>query len=133
MISFELFSPAGSAPIYQQIIMYVKRGIASGVIRDGDEMPSRRMLSALLGVNPNTAQKACRILEDEGLISSSPGAKSFVTASREKIAAVRREVFESQISELIAIMKQTGMTLDTCIETVTRLWDENNGRKDESL
>ena len=133
MISFELFSPSGSAPIYQQIIMYVKRGIASGVICDGDEMPSRRMLSALLGVNPNTAQKACRILEDEGLISSSPGAKSFVTASREKIAAVRREVFESQISELIAIMKQTGMTLDTCIETVTRLWDENNGRKDESL
>ena len=133
MISFELFSPSGSAPIYQQIIMYIKRGLASGAIHDGDEMPSRRMLSALLGVNPNTAQKACRILEDEGLISSSPGAKSFVTASREKIAAVRREVFESQISELIAIMKQTGMTLDTCIETVTRLWDENNGRKDESL
>ncbi len=133
MISFELFSPSGSAPIYQQIIMYIKRGIASGAIHDGDEMPSRRMLSALLGVNPNTAQKACRILEEEGLISSSPGAKSFVTIDDGKITAIRGEVFESQISELVTIMKQSGMTLDTCIETVTRLWDENNGRKDESL
>ena len=50
-----------------------------------------------------------------------------------KITAIRGEVFESQISELVTIMKQSGMTLDTCIETVTRLWDENNGRKDESL
>ena len=91
------------------------------------------MLSALLGVNPNTAQKACRILEEEGLISSSPGAKSFVTIDDGKITAIRGEVFESQISELVTIMKQSGMTLDTCIETVTRLWDENNGRKDESL
>ena len=32
-------------------------GAVSGTIRDGDELPSRRVLSALLGVNPNTVQK----------------------------------------------------------------------------
>ena len=57
---------------------YVKRGVVSGAIVDGDELPSRRVVSALLGVNPNTVQKAYRALEDEGLIESHTGAKSRV-------------------------------------------------------
>ena len=43
--------------IYQQILLFIKRGVIVGTIKDGDELPSRRVLSALLGVNPNTVQK----------------------------------------------------------------------------
>ena len=74
MISFDHFIPNDQSPIYQQIILYIKQGIAAGVIRNGDEMPSRRTLSALLGVNPNTVQKSYKLLEEEGIISSTPGA-----------------------------------------------------------
>ena len=38
-----------------------------------DELPSRRVLSAMLGVNPNTIQKAYKILEDNALIASHGG------------------------------------------------------------
>ena len=62
MISFESFIMEDGMPIYLQIILFVKRGIIAGVIVDGDELPSRRVLSALLGVNPNTVQKAYRML-----------------------------------------------------------------------
>lgn len=78
LISFEGFHMEEGIPIYQQILLYLKRGAVAGDIRDGDELPSRRALSALLGVNPNTVQKAYRQLEEEGLIYSHTGAKSCV-------------------------------------------------------
>ena len=64
MISFESFVPDGNVPIYLQIVGYIKRGIVAGTIGNGAEMPSRRMLSALLGVNPNTVQKSYAMLEE---------------------------------------------------------------------
>ena len=70
MIQFDSFMQAEGVPIYQQIIRYVKQGIAAGTIRDGEELPSRRVLSALLAVNPNTVQKAYRMMEEEGLVES---------------------------------------------------------------
>ena len=61
MVSFDAFRAVDGTPVYLQIIRYIKRGAVAGTIRDGDELPSRRVLSALLGVNPNTVQKACRM------------------------------------------------------------------------
>ena len=52
MIQFDSFMQAEGVPIYQQIIRYVKQGIAAGTIRDGEELPSRRVLSALLAIFP---------------------------------------------------------------------------------
>lgn len=72
MLSFSGFRLEDGSPIYQQIIRYLEQGIAAGTIRDGDGLPSRRVLSAQLGVNPNTVQKACRMLEEAG---SSPPAR----------------------------------------------------------
>lgn len=130
MISFENFSPLDGVPIYLQIILYVKRGLAAGIIKNGDEMPSRRMLSAMLGVNPNTAQKACRLLEEDGIISSSPGAKSYITIHEEKISAIRAELFEAQAKEIISAMKQMGLSKDEAMSAIGQLWDDNS-RKDE--
>ena len=58
MVSFEAFRAVDGTPVYLQIINFIKRGAIAGTIRDGDELPSRRVLSALLGINPNTVQKA---------------------------------------------------------------------------
>ena len=90
MIQFDSFMQAEGVPIYQQIIRYVKQGIAAGTIRDGEELPSRRVLSALLAVNPNTVQKAYRMMEEEGLVESHTGAKSCVhaDAGRSRIVAM---------------------------------------------
>lgn len=76
MVSFDDLVLLDGMPIYQQILRHVKLGIAGGTIAPGDALPSRRVLSALLGVNPNTVQKAYRLLEEEGLIQSRSGAKS---------------------------------------------------------
>ena len=54
MISFDSFIAQDGVPIYLQIVKHIKSGIVSGTVVNGDEVPSRRVLSALLGVNPNT-------------------------------------------------------------------------------
>ena len=89
MISFEQFLMEDGVPIYLQILLFIKRGAIAGTIHDGDELPSRRMLSALLSVNPNTVQKAYRMLEDEGLIQSHSGAKSYMVLDEEKLELIR--------------------------------------------
>ena len=101
MVSFESFVQTDGAPIYLQIIRHIKQGIAAGTVSDGEEMPSRRVLSALLGVNPNTVQKAYRLLEEEGLITSHSGAKSYLSLTAEKVAAVRTELMEGVVRTLV--------------------------------
>lgn len=110
------------APIYLQIIRFVKIEIAAGNLSNADEMPSRRVLSSMLCVNPNTIQKAYRILEEEELIVSYAGAKSELRLSDEKIKAVREELIEHETLQYISSVRQIGLTKEDAIEAVLRLW-----------
>ena len=122
MISFERFEAADGLPIYQQIVIYIKRGIAAGTVAHGDELPSRRVLSALLGINPNTVQKAYRILEDEGLILSQTGAKSTVALSEDTVEQVRSQLLEHDARHLVGAMKQLGLTKDQAVALLETYW-----------
>ena len=62
MISLDL---AGRIPIYEQISKQVCSLIAKGVLKEGDKLPSARMLAKDLGINPNTVAKAYSKLEDD--------------------------------------------------------------------
>lgn len=123
MISFEKFNMEDGLPIYMQILLFIKRGIIAGTIIDGDELPSRRVLSALLGVNPNTVQKAYRILEEEGLIQSHSGAKSYVVLDQDKLDQVREELLEGDARAIINAMKQMGLSLADAQALLKKYWD----------
>ena len=126
MISFADFSMEDGIPIYLQIILWLKRGIASGQIKDGDEVPSRRMLSARLGVNPNTVQKAYRLLEEEGLLVSQSGAKSLMALTEEKCAAVRDSLLRSDVRGMVSGLKRLGLSRQEVLELVELYWEDNN-------
>jgi len=122
MISFEELVLGTGLPIYLQIVLYVKRGMVAGTIRNGDEMPSRRVLSALLGVNPNTIQKAYRILEEEGLICSHAGAKSCAAFEESQTARIRRQLLEADVQTMVEAMKQMDVTKEEALALVEKLW-----------
>ena len=126
MISFENFMMNDGSPIYLQILLYIKRGIIAGIICDGDELPSRRVLSALLGVNPNTVQKAYKMLEDEGLIASRTGAKSCVVVAEEKLAEIRAELLEADAKEAVAKLQQMGVSQAEAHTLIDRFWNLEN-------
>ena len=123
MISFDSFVLEDNVPIYLQIVGYIKRGIVAGTIENGAEMPSRRMLSALLGVNPNTVQKSYAMLEEEGLIHSRSGAKSCVAADDAAIRRLRGELLGLSLKTVIDAMKQMGMTLEDAQSALADHWE----------
>lgn len=123
MISFDSFLMEAGIPIYLQIILFIKRGMVSGQIRPGDELPSRRVLSALLGVNPNTIQKAYRMLEEEGLVASHAGAKSYVVLDEVTLTRIRAELLESDARTLIDAMKQMGLSKEDALALIENHWN----------
>jgi len=124
MISFEGFKMEEGSPIYLQILRYIKRGVIAGHIENGDELPSRRVLSALLGVNPNTVQKAYRMLEEEGLIQSHLGAKSLMVVDEERIAAIRAELVEADARNAMLGLKQMGLSKEEVMALIEKYWEE---------
>jgi GntR family transcriptional regulator len=123
MISFEQFTMEDGSPIYLQIIRYVKQSIVAGGVQDGDEMPSRRVLSALLGINPNTVQKAYRLLEEESIIESRSGAKSYVVLDRAKVEQIRGELLENDARAIVSALKRMGASKEEAISLVDKLWE----------
>ncbi len=124
MISFEEFVMQDGSPIYQQILLFIKRGIIAGIIEDGEELPSRRVLSALLGVNPNTVQKAYRLLEEEKLIQSLQGSKSTMVLTEEKVRSIREELLEEDARSAVQKLKQMGVSREEAVELIERYWDK---------
>ena len=113
----------GRGPIYQQIVRFVQRGVVAGTIGDGEELPSRRAVSALLGVNPNTVQKAYRLLEEEGLIQSRSGAKSCVVLEAGTTRRVREQLLEQDARALITAMRQMGLTKSEAVTLIETYWE----------
>ena len=128
MISFESFVLEDNVPIYLQIVGFIKRGIVAGTIADGSEMPSRRMLSALLGVNPNTVQKSYAMLEEEGLIQSHTGAKSYMVLDGDKLSAIRRELVEEDARRAVRTLRQMGVSKAEALSLMERYWEEEEGK-----
>lgn len=127
MISFNEFIMQEGSPIYQQILLYIKRGVIAGTIENGDELPSRRVLSALLGVNPNTVQKAYRLLEEENLIESLQGSKSTMVLTAEKVAIIRDELLEADAKGAVLKLKQMGVSKEEAISLINKYWEDTAG------
>lgn len=124
MISFAQFQREGGVPLYRQILRYLKQGVAAGRIVSGDELPSRRVLSALLAVNPNTVQKAYRLLEEEGLLQSHTGAKSYMVLDEEKILRIRRELLEEDVVQIARSLARMGLTKEDALALLDRCWEK---------
>ena len=66
-------------PIYVQIIDQIKRKIATGELKPGDQLPTVRQLAADLRVNFNTIARAYRLLDEDRIISTQHGRGTFIT------------------------------------------------------
>lgn len=124
MVDFSGLEFVDGPPIYLQIMAYVKRGVVGGSVAHGDELPSRRVLSVQLGVNPNTIQKAYRLLEEEGLLTSHAGSKSYIQVTHQTLTILRQELLGAELSAMVSNLKAMGATKDQAITLLSNLWEE---------
>jgi GntR family transcriptional regulator len=90
MITFRLDANSG-VPIYRQIQDQIRFGIASGLLRPGDQLPTVRGLAVELKKNPNTIIKAYSELEREGLLTTEQGSGTFVGLPPSPLSGAQRD------------------------------------------
>jgi GntR family transcriptional regulator len=80
-------------PIYAQIVEQVRQKVAGGELRQGDQLPTVRLLATDLRVNFNTVARAYRLLDEAGLISTQRGRGTYIweQPSDETLQKLRRE------------------------------------------
>ena len=110
------------SPIYMQIVRYVKIKMVNRQVRDGDELPSRRVLSAVLEVNPNTIQKAYRLMEEEGILVSFAGSKSLLQFNESLVDKYRKELLAVEAEKYIEEVKKMGLTAEEAVDLIKENW-----------
>lgn len=115
-----------SGPIYLQVVRFFKKKILLGELKHGDELPSRRILSAALGLNLTTIQKIYKQMEDEKLIDTLPNSKTTVCLTDEKLKEIERELIQSEIKKFTDELKSCNVKKVEALVLVDRIWEEGN-------
>jgi GntR family transcriptional regulator len=109
--------PASGVPVYRQIIDQVTGGIAAGLLKAGNQLPTVRQLAVDLSINPNTVIRAYRELEIRGVLDTQQGTGTFISGQKIGHDGVERERILSQIvGEFVARAGSSGFTVEELIE-----------------
>jgi GntR family transcriptional regulator len=117
----------GSAePIYRQLVEHVRRRVASGQIKAGDEIPSVRELAQLLAVHPMTISKAYSLLEAQGLLERRRGLAMRVAPQHQRAqsAASRVELLRPTLSRAAAEARQLQLPKQAALKLFEQIIDE---------
>lgn len=119
-------------PIYLQIVRQFKYLIATGVLKEGDELPTVRALAQELLINPSTVVKAYRELENEGLIYSRTGSGTYVSPARVVFSdEERNRILCEHIDALLVISANLRFPLGQLLELIQVRAKELNIYKDK--
>ncbi len=112
-----IISNSSGAPIYEQICSQIKGKIISGELKEGDALPSIRLLAKELRISVITTKRAYEELERDGFLVTYAGKGSFVAG---KNLDLIREEHLRQIEELFGRAKsladQSGLTNEELYE-----------------
>ena len=113
------------SPIYMQIITYFKEQIASGEYSPGSEVPSRLELAVQFKINPNTAQRAYKEMEEQGLIYTEGNSPSKITEDKTLIKDLRMALVDDALVELLSIAKQLNVSVAEITSRIEEKYQED--------
>ena len=113
----------GEVPIYDQIVRQIKGLILKGQLREGEALPSMRLLARELRISVITTKRAYEELEREGFITTVPGKGCFVAPRNLELVredALRRA--EEHLSAAVDIAQSNNITLEELTQALTVLY-----------
>lgn len=118
-----IISNSSGQPIYEQIISQIKAMIISGELKEGDALPSMRLLAKELRISVITTKRAYEELEREGFIVSITGKGSFVAGTNpDFIKEEQLRKIELLLSEAVDAAKTSGIGLGELNELLALLY-----------
>ena len=118
---------SGGIPIYDQITRQVKGLILRGELREGEALPSMRLLAKELRISVITTKRAYEELEREGFLTTIPGKGCFVAPRN--LELVREDTLrrvEEHLSRAVDAAKTGGVTLGEMTETLNLLYGDES-------
>lgn len=119
-------------PIYEQIMDQIKAQIMSGELKEGDALPSMRLLAKELRISIITTKRAYEELEREGYIESYTGKGSFVKGVNHEMVkeSVMFEI-ENLMEEVLEKAALAKVPFDELVERMKLLYEEKESQGDE--
>ncbi|MCI9406354.1 MAG: GntR family transcriptional regulator [Oscillospiraceae bacterium] len=111
-------SHSSSQPIYEQIVSQIKSQIIAGKLKEGEALPSIRVLARELRISVITTKRAYDELEAQGLLRSVAGKGTFVAAAN--LSLLREEQLR-QIEELLQKAVDEAKVHGISLEEMARL------------
>ena len=112
-------------PIYEQISSQIKNLTISGVLTEGDALPSMRLLAKELRISVITTKRAYEELERDGFILSIPGKGSFVASKNmDFIMEEQLKKVEKDLQSAVETGKICGLSLEQLTEMLTLIFEE---------
>ena len=124
MIDFDHLALDDRQPVYLQLAGHVKRQILTGAARDGDPLPSRREIAMQASVNPNTVQKAYRLMEEEGFVVTEGNRPSTLRITPEIYARIEDELTRGLCREFVDRARQNHLSYKKAIALISELWED---------
>ena len=124
MITFSNLQMDPHQPVYQQLAAHVKRQILLGNAQDGDVLPSRREIAVQANVNPNTVQKACKLMEEEGYVATDGNRLSTIRITDELFAKIRDELTLGLVRRFVEEARQNHLSYKHTIALISELWED---------
>lgn len=106
-----------------QAALYVKRQILLEKTVSGDRLPSRREIAAQLNINPNTVQKAFKLMEDEGYVRTSSTQGSVIFIDEDIFRRIETELTQELVKEFIGSAKEIHLSFKQVVELISEMWE----------
>ena len=120
-----IISNNSDKPIYEQISSQLKGLILSGELKEGDALPSIRLIAKELKVSVITTKRAYSDLESEGFIETVAGKGSFVaTRNIELIKEEQLKLTEELLIKAVEIAKTSRIDINKLKEMLTIIYEE---------
>lgn len=113
-------------PVYVQVVRHFKQQIAVGMLSPGQTIPSRRELANQLKINPNTAQRAYKEMEEAGLLKTESNQPSVITTDQTVIQAVRNELIQDAVHEFVDSIRSVGISLEEALKFVEKAYENRS-------
>lgn len=118
-----IISNTGGQPIYEQIASQIKALIISGTLKEGDMLPSMRLLAKELRISVITTKRAYEELERDGFIISQTGKGSFVAGTNvELVREAQLQKIEQQLMQAVETAHISNISLTELQEMLTLLY-----------
>jgi len=117
-----LLNLQSKVPINEQIQNQIIKFINAGVLKPHDKLPSVRELARENGINPNTVERAYKLLEKSGYVYNFPKKGVYVAEKKDDIC--------ERIKPLIVSLKDEGVTYDQIKEVIEEVYGGENNAED---